>query len=630
MSRLKPVDRTSHRRPARRALGHSGQGDRRLRLCARCARARHVAWPRGAAALCGHRRRRLHRQQPASASTKRRSRIFRAWWRSSPWAISSASSPSARSRPIEAARVLEGRVEAAAAAAEARRSRHRATRQSGDDADVARQRRRRSPRVLHAGRADGSHLCVAVSDARLDRSVLRGRGRADGAVTVWSGTQNPVSAAAGSLDPARHARGRTSRSCASKPPAATAATAPTTLPPMPRCCRARSARPVRVQLTREQEHAWEPKGAAQLMEISGGLTADGSPAAYDFATRYPSNAAPTLALLLTRSRAGGQSGVRDGRSHRDSALRLRQHPRAACTTWRRSCAPSWLRGVSALPNSFAHESYIDELATAAGVDPVEYRLRYLHDPRAVDLVQGSRRTRRLGAPHRTAPAKSVEGDVVRGQGCRLRAVRPLANFPATARRGRPGSPMSRSTSRTGDVAVKRVVVGQDSGLMINPAGIEHQIHGNVIQSTSRALKEQVSFTDTAVADEEWGAYPILTFPRSAGDRRRADAAARTIRRSAAASRRRCRRRRRSPTRSSTPPACGCASRRSRRSGCAPRSACRCSRPPPVPAAGKKRSWFALAGAAWPARSAWRRSRCRSAAPSRRSRRPIPATLLGRA
>src|SRR6201999_1305359 len=58
-------------------------------------------------------------------------------------------------------------------------------------------------------------------------------------------------------------------------------------------------RPVRVQLTREQEHAWEPKGTAQLMDVKGGMNADGSVAAYDFATRYPSNGAPTLALLLT-------------------------------------------------------------------------------------------------------------------------------------------------------------------------------------------------------------------------------------------------------------------------------------------------------------------------------------------
>ena len=58
-------------------------------------------------------------------------------------------------------------------------------------------------------------------------------------------------------------------------------------------------RPVRVQLTREQEHAWDPKGTAQLMEVNGGLDADGNAVAYDFNTRYPSNTAPTLALLLT-------------------------------------------------------------------------------------------------------------------------------------------------------------------------------------------------------------------------------------------------------------------------------------------------------------------------------------------
>ena len=59
--------------------------------------------------------------------------------------------------------------------------------------------------------------------------------------------------------------------------------------------------PVRVQLSREQEHLWEPKGAAQLMQVNGGLHADGSVAAYDFQTSYPSNGAPTLALLLTRT-----------------------------------------------------------------------------------------------------------------------------------------------------------------------------------------------------------------------------------------------------------------------------------------------------------------------------------------
>ena len=65
---------------------------------------------------------------------------------------------------------------------------------------------------------------------------------------------------------------------------------------------------------------------------------------------------------------------------------------------------------------------------------------------------------------------------------------------------------------TGDVSVTRVVAGQDSGLMINPDGVRHQIHGNVIQSTSRALMEEVSFDRNSVTSREWGAYPIITFP----------------------------------------------------------------------------------------------------------------------
>ena len=65
---------------------------------------------------------------------------------------------------------------------------------------------------------------------------------------------------------------------------------------------------------------------------------------------------------------------------------------------------------------------------------------------------------------------------------------------------------------TGDISVTRVVAGQDSGLMINPDGVRHQIHGNVVQSTSRVLMEEVAFERTAVATREWGAYPIIKFP----------------------------------------------------------------------------------------------------------------------
>jgi nicotinate dehydrogenase subunit B len=268
-------------------------------------------------------------------------------------------------------------------------------------------------------------------------------------------------------------------------------------------------RPVRVQLTREQEHAWEPKGTAQLMDVNGGLNTDGDVAAYDFATRYPSNGAPTLALLLT-----GMIPPVPDILHMGDRTAIPPYDYDAMRVVAHDMPPivraSWLRGVSALPNTFAHESYIDELATEAGVDPIEYRLRYLKDPRAVDLVKAvAQRAEWTPRPVWKEPA--AEGDVVRGRGFAY-ALYVHGPFP--------GKPAAWSAwiadvavnKATGDVSVTRVVAGQDSGLMINPDGVRHQIHGNVIQSTGRALMEEVSFDRASVVSREWGAYPIIKFP----------------------------------------------------------------------------------------------------------------------
>jgi nicotinate dehydrogenase subunit B len=268
-------------------------------------------------------------------------------------------------------------------------------------------------------------------------------------------------------------------------------------------------RPVRVQLTREQEHAWEPKGTAQLMEVRGGLNANGSIAGYDFATRYPSNGAPTLALLLTGAiapvAAVSEMGDRTAIPPYDyDAMRVVAHDMPPIVR------ASWLRGVSALPNTFAHESYIDELASEAGVDPIEYRLRYLRDNRAVDLINAvADRAGWTPRPVRQEPA--AEGDIVRGRGFAY-ALYVHSKFPGFGAAWSAWITDVAVNKATGDVSVTRVVAGQDSGLMINPGGVRHQIHGNVIQSTSRALMEEVSFDRNAVTSREWGAYPIITFP----------------------------------------------------------------------------------------------------------------------
>ncbi|MDE2092438.1 MAG: molybdopterin-dependent oxidoreductase [Burkholderiales bacterium] len=329
------------------------------------------------------------------------------------------------------------------------------------------------------------------------------------ALTVWAGTQNPhvlradLATLTGLPDTAievirMEAAGCYGRNCADDVAADAALLA-----------RAVGA-PVRVQLTREQEHLWEPKGAAQLMQVNGGLNADASVAAYDFQTSYPSNGAPTLALLLTRTiepaslayEMGDRSAV-PPYDYRN--LRVVAHDMAPILR------ASWLRGVSALPNTFAHESYVDELATAARADPVEFRLRHLQDGRARELVQAT--AARAGwVAHSQPQQQRAEGDRLKGQGfAYARYVH--SKFPGFGAAWAAWVADVEVDRATGEVHVSRVVVGQDAGLMVNPAGVQHQIHGNVLQTTSRALKESLPLDPRTnlPASREWGSYPILSF-----------------------------------------------------------------------------------------------------------------------
>ena len=330
--------------------------------------------------------------------------------------------------------------------------------------------------------------------------------------TVWAGTQNPHALRAdlarltGLAEPAIEVIRLEASGCYGRNGADDVAADALLL------ARAVGA-PVRVQLSREQEHAWEPKGAAQLMRVRGGLAAGGAPAAYDFATSYPSNGAPTLALLLT----GTVPAVAQAFEMGDRTA-VPPYAYADQRITVNDMAPilraSWLRGVSALPNSFAHESYIDELATAAGVDPVAYRLRHLKDERAAELVRAT--AAKAGWLPHTAPqgqaAGGQGGDWLRGQGfAYARYIH--SKFPGFGAAWAAWVADVEVNQRTGEVHVSRVVVGHDAGLMINPKGIEQQVHGNVLQTTSRALKERVQIDPVTrtVASREWGSYPILSF-----------------------------------------------------------------------------------------------------------------------
>ena len=268
--------------------------------------------------------------------------------------------------------------------------------------------------------------------------------------------------------------------------------------------------PVRVQLSREQENLWEPKGAALWMTVAGALAADGGIGAWDFATSYPSNGAPTLALLLTRSiepvARAFEMGDRSARPpYRVANLRVTVNDMAPILR------ASWLRGVSALPNSFAHESYVDELASAAGADPLDYRLRHLDDPCAAELLRAT--AERAGWRVHTRPQQqAASSDWLSGQGVAY-ARYVHSQWPGFGAAWSAWVADVDVNRVTGEVHVKRVVVGHDAGLVVNPAGLQHQVHGNVIQTTSRALKERVAVdpVDNTVANREWGSYPILSF-----------------------------------------------------------------------------------------------------------------------
>ncbi|CAM3336900.1 molybdopterin cofactor-binding domain-containing protein [Paracoccus nototheniae] len=264
--------------------------------------------------------------------------------------------------------------------------------------------------------------------------------------------------------------------------------------------------PVRVQLTREQEHLWEPKGAAQLMEVQGGLR-DGQMHAYAMDSWYPSNRGPNLCLLLTGRIPADPHHAMMGDRTIVPPYRI-PHKRITCHDLAPIVRAAWMRGVSALPNTFAHESFVDELAHEAGADPVAFRLHHLDDPRQADLV--ARTADAAGWQDRTGPRFRRQGRMAYGQGFAY-ATYVHGAFPGTAAASAAWVCDVAVDTETGEVTLTRVFVGQDQGLVINPDGVRAQIHGNVIQTASRALTEQVTFDAIGPTPKSWATYPIQTF-----------------------------------------------------------------------------------------------------------------------
>jgi CO/xanthine dehydrogenase Mo-binding subunit len=266
-------------------------------------------------------------------------------------------------------------------------------------------------------------------------------------------------------------------------------------------------RPVRVQWMRADEHGWDPKGPPTLIDLRAGLDPNGEVVAWESEFFIPEGAAGNVPLIAA-SLAGlpHETAYSPGNIIQNSAIpyafpniRTVCH-RLAETPFR----PSWIRTPGRMQNTYANEAFMDELAAAAGADPLEFRLKYLKDPRGIELLQ------RLGAlakwEKRPSPQKTPGfGETAKGRG--------ITYVKYELNRTYVGAVAEVEVNRqTGDIRVPRFYVVHDCGQIINPDGVKNQVDGNVIQTVSRALLEELTWDRSMVTSLDWASYPIITFP----------------------------------------------------------------------------------------------------------------------
>jgi nicotinate dehydrogenase subunit B len=267
--------------------------------------------------------------------------------------------------------------------------------------------------------------------------------------------------------------------------------------------------PVRLQWSREDEFAWEPKAPAMVMEVSGGLDEQGDVVAWDYHVWSPSHTArPRYAgQLLTAQLLSGQGDVPPRFSYgaeRNAPTNYAFPNQRVTVHWlaRSPLRASSFRSLGGAENTFANESFIDELAAAAQVDPVEYRLRYLTDARCREVLMAA--AEKANWQRRPSPRPRRNGGVAEGRGVAFARYENDQAIVACIVE-------VQVDTASGAVHVERIVVAHDCGLIINPDGVQNQIEGNVLQSLSRALKEEVRFDETHITSLDWDTYPILKF-----------------------------------------------------------------------------------------------------------------------
>jgi nicotinate dehydrogenase subunit B len=266
-------------------------------------------------------------------------------------------------------------------------------------------------------------------------------------------------------------------------------------------------RPVQVVWSRADELTWSPFGAAAVVRVAADVDAAGNVLSWQHeiwgnghSTRPGSTR--SVALLANSHRAGGEQieaaaeppMARGGGAGRNSVPDY-DFPAYRAVNHRLLGMPlrtSALRSLGAFLNVFAAESFMDELALAAGRDPVEYRLACLSDPRARAVIESA--AGRSGWDN-WIPAESA------GHGIGFARYKNTSAYCAVVA----------EVEAVSEVRVRRLTIAVDAGLVINPDGAANQVEGGAVQATSWALKEQVRFDRYGVTSDTWEAYPILRF-----------------------------------------------------------------------------------------------------------------------
>jgi nicotinate dehydrogenase subunit B len=267
-------------------------------------------------------------------------------------------------------------------------------------------------------------------------------------------------------------------------------------------------KPVRVQYTRAEATGWDPKGPASIHRARAAIDASGNVVAYEFVSKgfsridVQTNGSKPPDTLAGQFR-GVPLVVNDGfgvpaESYEFANKRMAWETIAPLLDRGSPLRSAHLRDPVGPQIHFASESFMDEVAAALNVDPIEFRLRHVKDARDIAVIKAA--AEKAAWQSRASPRKDQTGSKVSGRGIAY-AQRNGTRCAVIAE-----VDVDRAS---GKIWARKFTVAHDCGQIINPDGLRHTIEGNVVQGISRTLWEEVKFDAKNVTSVDWMTYPIL-------------------------------------------------------------------------------------------------------------------------